>query len=107
MTPERIILGEGVALNVIECNKFKTNCIAIRFLCPLTEDKASLNALLPFVLKRGCRRLPSMTEMEKEFDILAAKVEEMTQYSVVDIRRLVGVQLESGMIVADYVRKQE
>ena len=46
-------------------------------------------------------------QMEKEFDILAAKVEEMTQYSVVDIRRLVGVQLESGMIVADYVRKQE
>ena len=70
MTPERIILGEGVALNVIECNKFKTNCIAIRFLCPLTEDIASLNALLPFVLKRGCRRLPSMTEMEKEFDML-------------------------------------
>ncbi len=70
MTPERIILGEGVALNILECDKFKTNCIAIRFLCPLSEESASLNALLPFVLKRGCRRLPTMTDMEKEFDML-------------------------------------
>ena len=36
----------------------------------MSEEKAALNALLPFVLKRGCRRLPSMTEIEKEFDML-------------------------------------
>ena len=70
LTPKRLILGEGVALNILECDKFKTNCIAIRFLCPLSEKSASLNALLPFVLKRGCRRLPTMTDMEKEFDML-------------------------------------
>ena len=45
-------------------------------------------------------------QMEKEFEELSKKVEELTQYSVVDIKRLVGVQLESGMIVADYVREK-
>ena len=43
-------------------------------------------------------------EMEEKLKSLSAEVEEKTQYSVVDIKRLVGVQLESGMLVADYVR---
>ena len=59
---------------------------------PGGETEEMLNRIIP--------------EMEKEFDELADRVEELTQYSVVDIRRLVGVQLESGMIVADYVKNQ-
>lgn len=43
-------------------------------------------------------------EMEQELKTLSAYVEKETQYSVVDIKRLVGVQLESGMIIADYLR---
>ena len=46
-------------------------------------------------------------QMEKEFKELSDKVEELTQYSVVDIKRLVGVQLASGMIVADYVKNHK
>ena len=57
-----------------------------------TKEEEMLNTIIP--------------QMEKEFDDLAARVEELTQYSVVDIRRLVGVQLESGMIVADYLKNQ-
>ena len=57
-----------------------------------TEEEKKLNEIIP--------------QMEKEFEELSRKVEELTQYSVVDIRRLVGVQLESGMIVADYVKNQ-
>ena len=44
-------------------------------------------------------------EMEEELKTLSAYVERETQYSVVDIKRLVGVQLESGMVIADYLRK--
>ena len=46
-----------------------------------------------------------IAEMEQILLDLSEEVEEATQYSVVDIKRLVGVQLESGMIVADYIRK--
>ena len=45
-----------------------------------------------------------IAEMEEKLKTLSVEVEEKTQYSVVDIKRLVGVQLESGMIVADYVK---
>ncbi len=45
--------------------------------------------------------IPEMEEILLEG---AKKVEEESKYSVVDIKRLVGVQLESGMIIADYLR---
>ncbi len=70
MLPIRKMIGDGVALNVIPTDKFKTNCISVRFLCPMAEETAALNALLPSVLKRGCRRLPTMADIVKELQML-------------------------------------
>ena len=70
LIPERILIGDGVALNLLPCEKFKTNCIAIRLLTPLKQETAALNALLPYVLKRGCKRLPTMAKMEEELELL-------------------------------------
>ncbi len=58
---------------------------------PGTKEEEMLNGII--------------AEMEQILLDLSKEVEEATQYSVVDIKRLVGVQLESGMIVADYIRK--
>ena len=70
MLPIRKMIGDGVALNIIPTDKFKTNCITVRFLCPMAEETAALNALLPSVLKRGCLRLPTMTDIVKELQML-------------------------------------
>ena len=70
LVPERIGIGKGITLNLLPCEKFKTNCIAIRLLTPLSKETAPLNALLPFVLKRGCKRLPTMAKMEEELELL-------------------------------------
>lgn len=70
MTPERIELGGGVALNLLPCDTFKTNCLSVTFLCPMHEASAAENALLPFVLKRGTERLPTMTALAKELEML-------------------------------------
>lgn len=70
LKPERIVIGEGIALNVLPCTKFKTNCIALRLVAPLTKESASLNALLPFVLKRGCTSYPTVAEMERHLEEL-------------------------------------
>ncbi len=70
MTPERIELGDGVALNLLPCDTFKTNCLSVELLSPMTADTAAENALLPFVLKRGTARLPSMTDLSKELEML-------------------------------------
>jgi len=53
------------------------------------------------------RMNPIIEEMEEELKKLSAEVEEETKYSVVPIRKLVGVQLESGMVTADFVSRQK
>lgn len=70
MLPIRKVIGDGVALNIIPTDKFKTNCITVRFLCPMAAETAALNALLPSVLKRGCERLPTMADIVKELQML-------------------------------------
>ena len=70
MLPIRKMIGDGVALNIIPTDKFKTNCISVRFLCPMAEETAALNALLPSVLKRGCERLPTMADIVRELQML-------------------------------------
>ena len=70
MTPERIELGGGIALNLLPCDTFKTNCLSVTFLCPMQDTSAAENALLPFVLKRGTERLPTMTALTKELEML-------------------------------------
>ena len=70
MLPIRKMIGDGVALNIIPTDKFKTNCIAVRFLCPMAEETAALNSLLPPVLKRGCDRLQTMSDIVTELQML-------------------------------------
>ncbi|MBQ4064979.1 MAG: insulinase family protein [Clostridia bacterium] len=70
MTPKRIELGQGIALNLLPCDKFKTNCLSVSFLCPMSEETAAENALLPFVLKRGTARFPTMLALTKELEML-------------------------------------
>ena len=41
------ILAPGIVLRVVRTKKFKTSMLGATFLEPLTEETASLNALLP------------------------------------------------------------
>jgi predicted Zn-dependent peptidase len=55
----------GVNLTVIHDEKFKQNQLAVSFLMPLRRETAAVNALLPLVLRHGCRELPDMTALNK------------------------------------------
>ena len=46
-------------------------------------------------------------EAEERFDEKAAEAERDIHYEVTPIRRLIGVQLASGMIIADYVKNHQ
>ncbi len=70
MALKRIVVGDGIYLNLIECDKFKTNCISVDFLSPLSPETAAHNALLPFVLTKGTKELPNMALLTKELDML-------------------------------------
>jgi predicted Zn-dependent peptidase len=69
-------IAKGITLNTITSDKFKTNYLSVNFLRPLSKEEASLSALLPMVLKRGCAALPNMKEIGRELDLLyGAKLE--------------------------------
>ncbi len=63
-------LMDGVHLTCLWADKFKTNLISAQMVLPLQEERASWNALLPNVLRRGTARYPDMESLSKELDLL-------------------------------------
>lgn len=60
----------GVGLTCLRSDKFKTACISLSLLTQLTRDTASLNALIPFVLRRGTTQYPDMEALSRKLDEL-------------------------------------
>ena len=56
MEMSRMELMPGVWLNHLRSDKFKTACLSVNLLTQLSRETASMNALIPFVLRRGCAR---------------------------------------------------
>ena len=63
-------IAPGVILRAVQTKKFKTSMLAVTFLEPLTGETASLNALLPKVLRRGTREYPDMEALSAALDDL-------------------------------------
>jgi len=66
----------GVGLTHIQTDKFKTGVMSLSLVRPLCREDASLNAILPQILRRGTRRLRDMEALSAELDDLyGAKLE--------------------------------
>lgn len=50
----------GIGLTTIQTDKFKSATLSATFLTPLTKETAAANALVPYVLRRGTERYPTM-----------------------------------------------
>ncbi len=61
----RVRLGEGVHFTSIRDRKFKHNCISINLLTPLEEETVTVNAILPYLLRRGSKNCPDFTKLEQ------------------------------------------
>ena len=64
----RIELMPGVFLRAIQSDKFKTGCISMNFVRPLTAQEAPLAALLPSVLLRGTAHYPDIRSISSFLD---------------------------------------
>lgn len=62
---ERKTLSENINFTAIRDGRFKNNQISVNFLMPLKKETAALHALIPLVLKRGCRPYPNMTLLNR------------------------------------------
>lgn len=91
MTRKEII--PGVFLNHLHTNKFKTAIMSISMLTQLERENASMNALIPFVLRRGTAHWGDMEQLSNRLDDLYGAVIEPL------IRRIGEVQA-TGFIVS-------
>lgn len=60
----------GVTLRCFRDDRFKQSCLSLQFLRPMCPEEASLNALLPAVLLRGCREYPDLRSITQRLDDL-------------------------------------
>ncbi len=58
-------IGEEVYLNSVRDEKFKSDRITVNFITPLSRKDATVNALVPFVLRKGCKSCPDFTELNR------------------------------------------
>lgn len=66
----RIELSPGVHLTAVHTEKFKSCVLGATLLSPLDRETASLNALIPFVLRRGTAEHPDMEALSAALDEL-------------------------------------
>ena len=64
----RLELLPGVYLRAIRTDRFKTGCLNVNFVRPLTPEEAPLAALLPSVALRGTRRHPDIRSISAFLD---------------------------------------
>jgi len=57
-----------VKIKKIETKKFKTNVYALYLTIPLTKENVTYNALIPTVLKRGCKKYNNQLEISKKLE---------------------------------------
>lgn len=67
---ETIELFPGVTLRCCRDDRFKQGVLSLQFLRPMCREEASLNALLPAVLLRGCHTCPDMRAITLRLDDL-------------------------------------
>ena len=56
-------IKKGINLHIIKTNKFKTNLLSVFLSTPLEKEKVTFNALIPAVLRRGSKNMPSQDEI--------------------------------------------
>ena len=70
MEYSRSELMPGVFLSHLKSDKFKTACMSLNLITQLSRETASMNALLPNVLRRGTTRYPDMEQLSCRLDEL-------------------------------------
>ena len=73
----------GVWLNHLRSDKFKTACLSLNLLTQLKRETAAMNALIPYVLRRGTARFPDM-------EALSARMDELYGTAVEPVVRKIG-----------------
>lgn len=86
MKPIKIKIKDGINLNFIPENRFKTNYLSVDFLCKISKETAALNTLLVRVLKRGTESYPDMAKLNEALDMLYASSIYAKSFKIGDVQ---------------------
>lgn len=67
---EKLAEKNGTTFYRIRSDKFKTSRVDVFFADSLGKERATGNAILPFILKRGCKLYPDQRTLEKKLETL-------------------------------------
>ena len=84
----RTELMPGVFLSHLRSDKFKTACMSVTLLTQLRRETASMNAVIPFVLRRGTTRYSDMEQLSRRMDELYGAAVEPVVRRIGDIQCL-------------------
>ncbi len=82
-------IGEDIYFSSVYDDKFKSCRISIYLFTPLREKTAAVNAIVPFLLRRGCKQYPDFYSLNKKLSLLYGA----TLYA--DVRRIGETQVLS------------
>lgn len=60
---KNVEIKKGINLHIIKTNKFKTNLLSVFLTTPLQKETVTSNALIPAVLRRGSKNMPSQEKI--------------------------------------------
>ncbi len=86
MEVNRVEIRPGVWLNHLREDKFKTASFSVSLLSQLNRETASMNALIPFVLRRGTSSYPTMEALNARFEELYGTIIEPTVRKIGEIQ---------------------
>ena len=61
-------IKEGIKLHLIKNERFKTNLIAIFLTMPLERENITKNAMIPMILRRGSKNMPTQEDISKNLE---------------------------------------
>ena len=67
---ETLTLHPGVTLRCFRDTRFKQSCLSVQLVRPMCRQEAAMNALLPAVLLRGCKKYPNLRAITHRLDDL-------------------------------------
>lgn len=61
-------IKKGIKLHTIDTDKFKTNLVAVFLTTPLNRENVTYNAIIPSVLRRGSKSMPTQEDISKNLE---------------------------------------
>ena len=98
----RTELMPGVFLSHLRSDKFKTACMSVTLLTQLRRETAAMNAIIPYVLRRGTTRYSDMAQLSRR---MAERYDAAVDPGVRRRGELQGIGFDGCVVMEPFVKE--